>query len=266
MVQQLNPFFFLFIHMSNDTTIGYADKIKDMVDFLAHGYLLGNLDDSIFEAEIGRIDKAVGIGDVTEDAVGRLEVLEDNSVDTVVCSWVATDNDVGRHVALHTATALHERATANAHTLLDDGTATLDGAVVEFAVACHTHTDTDHAVVVNMHVVADVYLVHEVVVVANGGGLVGISATCDYYVLADVVVVADDYARGIACFVVEILRRGTDDRVLVNEVAAAHGRTAEDTGMCLDGTIVANDHTVLDVGKGFYSDVSTQFGFGVYVG
>ena len=75
MVQQLNPFFFLFIHMSNDTTIGYADKIKDMVDFLAHGYLLGNLDDSIFEAEIGRIDKAVGIGDVAQDAVGRLKVL-----------------------------------------------------------------------------------------------------------------------------------------------------------------------------------------------
>ena len=252
--------------MTYDTAIGQAYEVKDMVNFLAHRYLLGNLDNCIFEAEIGRVDKAVGIGDVAKDAVGRLKVLEDNSVDTVVCSWVAANDDIGRHIALHAASALYEGATANAHTLLDDGTATLDGAVVEFAVACHTHTDTDHAVVVNMHVVANVYLVHEVVVVANGGGLVGISATCDYYVLADVVVVADDYARGIACFVVEILRRGTDDRVLVNEVAAAHGRTTEDTGMCLDGTIVANDYTVLDVGKGFYSDVSTQFGFGVYVG
>ena len=100
----------------------------------------------------------------------------------MVCSWVATDNDVGRHVALHAASALYERATANAHTLLDDGTATLDGAVVEFAVACHAHADTDHAVIVNMHVVADVHLIHEVVVVANGGGLVGISATSDDYV------------------------------------------------------------------------------------
>ena len=252
--------------MTYDTAIGQAYEVKDMVDFLAHGYLLGNLNDSIFEAEIGRVDKAVGIGDVAKDAVGRLEVLEDNSVDTVVCSWVATDNDVGRHVALHAASTLHERTTTNAHTLLDDGTATLDGAVVEFAVACHAHANTDHAVVVNMHVVANVYLVHEIVVVANGGGLVGISATSDYYVLADVVVVANDHAGGIACFVVEILRRGTDDRVLVNEVAAAHGRTTEDTGMCLDGTIVANDHTILDVGKGFYGDVSTQFGFGVYVG
>ena len=252
--------------MTYDTAISQAYEVKDMVDFLAHGYLLGNLDDSIFKAEIGRVDKAVGIGDVAKDAVGRLKVLVDNSVDPVVCSWVAASDDIGRHVALHAASALYEGATANAHTLLDDGTATLDGAVVEFAVACHTHTDTNHAVVVNMHVVANVYLVHEVVVVANGGGLVGISATSDYYVLADVVVVADDYARGIACFVVEILRRGTDDRVLVNEVAAAHGRTAEDTGMCLDGTIVANDHTILDVGKGFYGDVSTQFGFGVYVG
>lgn len=252
--------------MTYDTAISQAYEVKDMVDFLAHGYLLGNLDDSIFKAEIGRVDKAVGIGDVAKDAVGRLKVLEDNSVDTVVCSWVAASDDIGRHVALHAASALHEGATANAHTLLDDGTATLDGAVVEFAVACHAHTDTDHAVVVNMHVVADVYLVHEIVVIANGGGLVGIGATSDYYVLADVVVVADDYARGIACFIVEILRCGTDDRVLVNEVAAAHGRTAEDTGMCLDGTIVANDHTILDVGKGFYGDVSTQFGFGVYVG
>ena len=252
--------------MSNDTTIGYADKIKDMVDFLAHGYLLGNLDDSIFEAEIGRVDKAVGIGDVAEDAVGRLEVLEDNSVDTVVCSWVAADNDVGRNVALHAASTLHEGATANAHTLLDDGTATLDGAIVEFAVTCHTHTDTDNAVIVNLNVVADVYLVHEIVVVANGGCLVGISATSYNHVFADMVVIADDYAGGIARLIVEILRRGTNYSILMNEVAAAHGRTAEDTGMCLDGTVVANDHTVFDVGKGFDSDVSTQLGFGVYVG
>ena len=252
--------------MTYDTAIGHADEIENMINFLAHGYLLGNLDDSIFKAEVGCVDEAVGIGDVAKDAVGRFEVLENNGVDSMVSARVAANDDIGRHVALHAASALYERATANAHTLLDDGTATLDGAVVEFAVACHTHTDTDHAVVVNMHVVADVYLVHEIVVVANGGGLVGIGATSDYYVLADVVVIANDHAGGISCFVVEILRCGTDDRVLVNEVAAAHGRTAEDTGMCLDGTIVANDHTVLDVGKGFYGDVSTQFGFGVYVG
>ena len=61
--------------MPNDTAVGYADKLKDMVDFLAHGYLLGNLDNCIFEAEIGRVDKAVGIGDVAKDAVGRLKVL-----------------------------------------------------------------------------------------------------------------------------------------------------------------------------------------------
>lgn len=252
--------------MTYDTAIGHADEIENMINFLAHGYLLGNLDDSIFKAEVGCVDKAVGVGDVAKDAVGRLEVLEDNSVDTVVCSWVAADNDVGRHVALHTASALYERATANAHTLLDDGTATLDGAIVEFAVTCHTHTDTDHAVVVNLNVVADVYLVHEIVVVANGGGLVGISATSYNHVLADVVVVADDYAGGIARLIVEILRRGTNYSILINEVAATHGRSAEDTGMCLDGTVVANDHTVFDVGKGFDSDVSTQLGFGVYVG
>ena len=252
--------------MSNDTAIGHADEIENMINFLAHGYLLGNLDDSIFEAEVGRVDKAVGIGDVTENTVGSLKVLEDNGIDAVVCSWVATDNDVGRHVALHAASALHEGTTANAHTLLDDGTATLDGAIVEFAVTCHTHSDTDNAVVVNLNVVADVYLVHEIVVVANGGGLVGISATSDNHVFADVVVVADDYSGGIARLIVEILRRGTNYSILMNEVAVTHGRTAEDTGMCLDGTIVANDHTVLDVGKGFDGDVSTQLGFGVYVG
>lgn len=252
--------------MSNDTAIGHADKSENMINFLAHGYLLGNLDDSIFEAEVGRVDEAVGVGDVAEDAVGRLEVLEDNGIDTVVSTGVAADNDIGGHIALYAASALHEGATANAHTLLDDGTATLDGAIVEFAVACHTHTDTDHAVVVNMHVVADVHLVHEVVVVANGGDLVGISATGDNHVLADVVVVANDYAGRITRLIVEILRCGTNYSILVNNVAATHGRSAEDTGMCLDGTVVANDHTVLDVGKGFYGDVSTQFGVGVYVG
>lgn len=244
----------------------HTDKFENVVDFLAHRNLLGNLDHSIFEAEVGRIDEAVGIGDVAEDAVGRLEMLQDNGVDSMVSTRVAADNNIRRHVALDAATALDERTTANAHTLLDDGTATLDGAIVEFAVTCHTHTDTDNAVIVNLNVVADVYLVHEIIVVADGGCLVGIGASSNDYVLADVVVVTDDYLRGIASFVVEILRRGTDDGVLVNEIAAAHGRTAEDAGMGLDGTVVANDHTVFDVGKGFDSDVSTQLGFGVYVG
>ena len=252
--------------MTYDTAIGHADEIENMINFLAHGYLLGNLDDSIFKAVVGCVDEAVGIGDVAKDAVGRFEVLENNGVDSMVSARVAANDDIGRHVALHEATALYERTTANAHTLLDDGTATLDGAIVEFAVACHTHTDTDNAVIVNLNIVADVYLVHEIVVVANGGRLVRISATSDNHVFADVVVVADDYAGGIARLIVEILRRGTNYSILMNEVAATHGRTAEDTGMCLDGTVVANDHTILDVGKGFDSDVSTQLGFGVYVG
>ena len=252
--------------MTYDTAIGHADEIENMINFLAHGYLLGNLDDSIFKAEVGRVDEAVGVGDVAEDTVGRFEVLEDNGVDSMVSTRVAADNDIGRHVALHAATALNEGATANAHTLLDDGAATLDGAIVEFAVACHTYADTHDTMVVNMYIVADVYLVHEVVVVADGGGFVGIGASSNDHVLADVVVVTDNYMGGIASFVVDILGRGTNYSILVTEVAAAHGRTAEDTGMGFDGTVVPTDHTVLDVGKGFYGDVSTQFGFGVYVG
>ena len=252
--------------MAYDTAVGHTDKFEDVVDFLAHRNLLGNLDDSILKAEVGRIDEAVGIGDVAEDAVGRLKMLQDNGVDSMVSTRVAADNNIRRHVALHAASALNEGATANAHTLLDDGAATLDGAIVEFAVACHTHTDTDNAMVVNLDIVADVHLVHEVVVVADGGCLVGISATSDNHVLADVVVVTDNYMGGIASFVVEILRRGTDDGVLVNEIAAAHGRTAEDTGMCFDDTIIAYYHAVFDVGKRFDGDVSTQLGFGVYVG
>ena len=70
--------------MSNDSVLGLADEVQDVVYFFAHGNLFGNLDDGIFEAEVAGVDDSEGVGDVSQDAVGDATVAEHNGVHSVV--------------------------------------------------------------------------------------------------------------------------------------------------------------------------------------
>ena len=84
-------------------------------------------------------------------------------------------------------------------------------------------------------------------------------------VVSVVVVVADDHAGGLAFYVVEVLRRGAYDSILVDRVVVAEGRALEDAGVRLDDAMVADGDTGFDVGEGSYFHVLTQLGCGVNV-
>ena len=118
--------------------------------------------------------------------------------------------------------------------LLHHHAVALDGTVVQFAFAGDAAADAHNAFVVNVNVVADVNAVHDEVLISNPGGFIGISAAGNHHVFADVVVVANHYVGGLSLHIVEILGSGTDDSILVNRVAAAHGGTFENGDMGLD--------------------------------
>ncbi len=253
------------VHVAHNAVLGFLDEVKDVVNFVAHRYLFRNFDDGVFKTEVGRVDDAVSVGDMTQDALGNTFVLQHNGVDAVITGGIATENNVRRHVFLHTAAALHERVAANVDALLDNYATALDGTVFDFALTGNAHADTYNAVVVYLHVVADVDSFHQEIAIADTRGVVGSRTTGYDYVLTEAVVIAYDHVGLVAFHVMEILRRCADDSVLVNNVTASHRRTFEDAGVRHDDTIIANGYTFFDVGERFHFNVLTEFGLGVNV-
>ena len=181
-----------------------------MVNLFALRNLLTNLDDGVFHAEVACINKAVGVGDVAQDAFVNIYVLEDEGVDAVILRGVASEDDVGWHVLLHAATALDERVATDANVLLHLYVGTLNRVIVDFTFASDVYTDTQDAVVVNDGVVTDVYLVHKEVAIADACCAVVVRRTSDNYIFANAVVIADDYAVGVAFLIMEVLGSCTD--------------------------------------------------------
>ena len=251
--------------MAYDAVLRSLDEVEDFVDFIAHGDLFGNFDDGVFEAEVASVDDAVGVGYVAQYAVGYVEVFEHDGVDTVVGGGVAAEDDVGGYVLRYTASALDEREAAHANVLLHHYTVALDGIVMQFAFAGNAAADAHNAFVVYLNVMADVYTVHDEVFISNPGGFFGIGAAGNYHVLADVVVVAYHYVGGLSLHIVKILGSGTDNSILVNGVAAAHGGTFENGDMGLDDAVVANHRIGFDVGEGAYLYIVSQLSLGVNV-
>lgn len=137
---------------------------------------------------------------------------------------------------------------------------------MNFALASDADAETEHHMAPYLGVVADVHLVHEIVVVANGRGLVSMYAARDDDILTDVVAVADSDMSRLPFLVVEILWGATDDGVLKDDVVIAHTRAVEYGGMGLDDAVVADDNVTFDVGKRTDFYVFAELGFGVYVG
>ena len=61
--------------VADDAVLGGLDETDDFVDFDACGNLLANLNHCVFEAEVARVDEAVGVGDVAQDALDRKSVV-----------------------------------------------------------------------------------------------------------------------------------------------------------------------------------------------
>ena len=195
----------LLFHIANNTILSSLDKLENLLDFFAHGNLFGNLDYCILQAEITRIDNAVGVGNVAENTIGNLYLLQHHRIDPVVGSGIATENDVGRYVLLHTATTLDEREATYTHVLLNDYAVTLDRAIVDFALTGNAGSDTDDALIEDVYVVADVGAIHQEVAITYLRGFAFVRATSNDYVLTNTVVVTDDNTRLLSFLEMEIL-------------------------------------------------------------
>ena len=256
----------LFVHeVAYYTMLGAFDELQNVVDFIAHRYLLGYLDNGVLQAEVAGIDNAVAVADVSEYALGVAFVTQNNGVYAMVGGGVATEYDVGRHVFLHAAAALHQREAAYTNTLLEQDAIALDGAVFDDTFAGHAGANAQHALVANGDVVADVHLVHDVVAATNTGGAFGVGAAGNDNVLANAVVIADNDVCRRAVNIVEVLRGSTHHSVLTDDIVLPHGGSFQDGRMRLDYAVVADDDALFDIGEGGHLDVLAQLSLGVNV-
>ena len=104
----------------------------------------------------------------------------------------------------------------------------------------------------------NVHLVHEVIVVPDARGVLGAVASRDEYVLADDVVVTDNDVRFLPLLEVEGLGFGTNDGVLVDDVASSDGGSVENGDVGHDDAIVADADVAFDVDEGSNFDVLTN--------
>ena len=120
---------------------------------------------------------------------------------------------------------------------------------VDAAVACYLRSDTEHASVMHVNVVTNVYTVHEEAIVTDDGGTIVVKAASNDYVLADAVAVANDDVGAMARLISEALRRSTDNGTLVDIVALANLSTFKDAGMRHDNGARTDAYIFIYIGK-----------------
>lgn len=238
--------------MANDAVARGRDEVRDFYNLGVLGYLLMNLDDGIFEREVACRNQTEGIVDVAQATFVNfgLEMLHDHLVDTMEGSGIAAEDGIRKDIFLHAAAALEKGAFADADTVLHDAGGGEDGAIAYLTLGGNADGNAKDRGVADADVMADVYLVHQEVAIANGGGSVGSERTGDDDVLADDIVRANDHAARCAGNIVQILRLTAYDGILIDLRAAAERRAGEDAGIGVDDAIVANNDIAFYISEG----------------
>ena len=249
-----------FLGIADDAVLGSGDELRDIVNFRRKRDLFFDFDFGIFEREVAGCDHMEGIGDVAQEAFVRFGAHSGNDfgVHAVIGRGVAAENAVGDDVALDAAATLQENEFANTHTTLHNGGGGKDGIVIDETSTRNAGRNTEHTVVADADVVGNVHLVHEVIVVPDARGVLGAVASRDEYVLADDVVVTDNDVRFLSFLEVEGLGFGTNDGVLVDDVASSDGGSVENGDVGHDDAIVADADVAFDVDEGTNFDVLTN--------
>jgi len=156
----------------------------------------------------------------------------------------------------------HRKAT-DAAELVDGDTSRNEGLVFDGDVATeHRAVGKDH-VVAQHHVVAKVAAGHDVVVIANLGGVLGLQANMNGHTFTEHVVVAnlDRTGRsGAGC----MLRCATNHGVLTKLVVTSGADSRPDHGARADNAVVAEADIPLDPGKCLNLHANAEASFGVH--
>lgn len=247
------------IDRPHNAVLRILDEVNDILNLGTHRDLLTDFDDSVLEAEIAGIYQAVGIGNVTEDAFGHIDMAQDDGVDAMVACGIAAEDDVRRNVFLHATAALDEREAAHTDVLLDNSAGTLNGVVLDLTIAGNADVDTKHALIAHLGVMANMNLVHDEIAVADQCSLSLMYASGNDHILADGIVVANDKLSLCARSVVEILRFRTQDSVLVHLVVRPHTCAAQHTDIRMNDTVVTDFHVAFDVSERHHLDIFAEF-------
>lgn len=256
-----------FFRAADDAELGVGDEVGDIKNLLLFGYLLVDLDDGILKGEVAGGDHAEGVANLTDDVFTPfgIDLPHHDTVDTLVASGVAAIDGIRKYVFGDTGTTLQEGELANTRLVLHNAGTGKNSIVKNLTLGRDVDTDAKDNVIVDVHVVTNVHLVHNLVVITNDGGGVGGERTCDEDAFADDIAVADDGDGWIAGFILDVLRNGTDNGILHHDVVITHSRSIEDGCVWHDDTVVTDLYITLNVGKGFDLNVLADSGTGIYV-
>lgn len=164
--------------------------------------------------------------------------------------WVSSYNNIWWNVLWNAATALNEAVSSYTNIYLQYDGVGHDAVAIYFAARGKDAVDTYGATVFDLHVVADMYFVHQVVVVAYASASVSLVASGNNYVFANYVVIANGNGNGCSFLKACGLWHGAYHYVLEDAVVIAHSGAVEYAGVWHDDTIVANHYIFLHVCKG----------------
>ena len=108
------------------------------------------------ELQLGAIEDAVGVADITDLLFREAAALEALRVHSVGLRGVAGDHDIRRDVALDDSAAGQEGVRADFHELMDCGEAAEDDPVTDLNMAAERCAVREHRLAADLTVVTDV--------------------------------------------------------------------------------------------------------------
>lgn len=249
-----------FLWYGHNLEIVFCQKIED-------GFTLGRIGDILLDTAHGierrcaaLIDVAVALGYVVDCLLREFCPAQDKCVHPIVSNRVVSHHDIGRYIAVDSASTLYEHPLADSAMLMHHSRRGENAVIADFAVACYLHRITNYAPVAYLGIVADMRLRHDERVVADFGAFIGTDAQVDDYVLANFVVVAYLH-EGAVAFPTEILRLGTYHSAFIHLVVIAHTGATEQRRVGPDMAVFANDYIFIDKGEGIYYCSLSYLGF-----
>ena len=223
--------------------------MDDVPYLITHRNLVFNFLQGIVYAEVALVDQAVSIHDVAQDTFRHLVlVLQYDGIDAMILCRIAVHDDIRRDVFGDAAAGLYQYPASYMAFLLQDDIAAQNGVVVYVALAGPDGFESYHTVVANLHIVAEMHAVHEIIVIADAGRGTFVGGAAYDYVFPDVIPVAYD-EQAVLARVVEILRNRTQHGSMMHFVALSHAGARKDTCTGHDYAVVANLHVTFDVSE-----------------
>lgn len=250
--------------MYESALLGVFDEVEYVLDlvglrqfFLDHFEGVGQCESALENDSVGFVD---GVDDVSLEAAST----QSYDVEAAVCCRVACADCVGQYALWRACASAHHCIASDAAELVHEHAGREDGVVVDGHFSCELGAVADDDIVAYDVVVRDVAAFHEQVAASYYGLTLGCSASVDGYVLADLIVVAND-GESVFAAELEVLGDTADDTSRMEDVAVSDACTIKDGYAVHQRVVVANLHTAVDVAEGAYFNVLANLGFGMYI-